>query len=61
MKVLTSRAGGHGVDDVAAVGAQHAALVGHADAGDALAQPVHRRDAMRRHHASSRVRRTPPT
>ena len=47
MKVLTSRARGDRVDDVAAVGAQHAALVGHLDAGDALAQAVHRprRDA----------------
>ena len=34
-------AGVDGVDDVAAVGAQHAALVGHLDAGDAFAQPVH--------------------
>ncbi len=42
MNVLTSRAAGDRVDDVAAVGAQHAALVGHPDVGDALAQPVHR-------------------
>src|SRR3989338_2401574 len=30
------------VDDMAAVGAEHAALIGHLDARDAFAQPVHR-------------------
>src|SRR5438477_9058747 len=34
--------GGDGADDVAAVRAQHAALVGHLDAGNALAHAIHR-------------------
>jgi hypothetical protein len=33
--------GSDGVDDVATVGAQHAALVGHPDPRDPFAQPVH--------------------
>src|SRR5438067_10473691 len=34
--------GGDGADNIAAVRAQHAALVGHLDAGDALAYAIHR-------------------
>ena len=42
MKVLTSRLDADRRDDLAAVGAQHAALVGHRDLREPLAQPVHR-------------------
>ena len=41
MKVLTSRQLLMASMMSRRVGAQHAALVGHLDAGDALAQPVH--------------------
>ena len=52
MKVFDLAALIEGVDERAVVGAQHAALVGHADPGDALAQAVH---GKRRYPAEQRV------